>query len=120
MCKKTELISGGQNIFISKPSHFTLQVSHMYIYLFIHITIRVFPGDTIILKTWDGWTDFINLCILGYTPHVFAQLSDDELVSKFQMKVKLTHCCKPLVDLCNSLQNKTSTCMNMGGMCSYI
>ena len=82
------------------------KVSHMYIYLFIHITIRVFPGDTIILKTWDGWTDFINLCILGYTPHVFAQLSDDELVSKFQMKVKLTHCSKPLVDLCNSLQNK--------------
>lgn len=49
------------------------------------------PGDTIYLHTWDGWTDFLNLCIMGYTSHVFAQLFDDELVSKFQMKVGFTN-----------------------------
>ena len=35
MCKKNELISGGQNIFISKPGHFTLQ-SFTHVHLFIH------------------------------------------------------------------------------------
>ncbi|KAF6033105.1 ANKUB1 [Bugula neritina] len=50
-------------------------------------------GDTINLHTWDGWTDFLNLCMMGYTSHVFAQLSDDEAVSKYQMKVAMHIAC---------------------------
>ncbi|KAK3084830.1 hypothetical protein FSP39_019824 [Pinctada imbricata] len=46
-------------------------------------------GSTIRLENWDGWNEFINLCIMGFTPQVLAQISQDEVISRFQLKVAL-------------------------------
>lgn len=46
-------------------------------------------GNTIRLENWDGWNEFINLCIMGFTPQVMAQIPSDEVMSRFQMKVAL-------------------------------
>ena len=46
-------------------------------------------GATIRLENWDGWNEFINLCIMGFTPQVLAQLSTDEVIGRFQQKVAL-------------------------------
>ncbi|XP_061198377.1 uncharacterized protein LOC133206413 [Saccostrea echinata] len=46
-------------------------------------------GSTIRLENWDGWNEFINLCIMGFTPQVLAQISTDEVIGRFQQKVAL-------------------------------
>ncbi|VDI62269.1 Hypothetical predicted protein [Mytilus galloprovincialis] len=46
-------------------------------------------GQTIRLENWDGWNEFINLCIMGFTPQVMAQISSEEVIARFQMKVAL-------------------------------
>ncbi|XP_052075668.1 uncharacterized protein LOC127713091 [Mytilus californianus] len=46
-------------------------------------------GQTIRLENWDGWNEFINLCIMGFTPQVIAQISTEEVIARFQMKVAL-------------------------------
>lgn len=46
-------------------------------------------GDCIKIETWDGWNDFLNLCIMGFTSHVLNHLSSDELLAKYQMKVAM-------------------------------
>ena len=46
-------------------------------------------GATLRMETWDGWTEFLNVCITGYTSHVFKKLSQDEVVARYQMKVAL-------------------------------
>lgn len=46
-------------------------------------------GATIRLENWDGWNEFINLCIMGFTPQVLAQISTDEVIGRFQQKVAL-------------------------------
>ena len=48
---------------------------------------KVSHGDTLRLETWDGWNDFLNLASLGFTSHVMKQLSENEYVARFQMKV---------------------------------
>ena len=46
-------------------------------------------GETIRVETWDGWNDFLNLCLMGFTSHVFNQFSSDELLARYQMKVAM-------------------------------
>lgn len=46
-------------------------------------------GDTVRMENWDGWNEFINMSIMGFTPQVLAQLDADEIMSRFQMKVAL-------------------------------
>lgn len=46
-------------------------------------------GMTIRQENWDGWNEFINLCTMGFTPQVLAQISSDEVISRFQLKVAL-------------------------------
>ncbi|XP_041348254.1 protein ANKUB1-like [Gigantopelta aegis] len=46
-------------------------------------------GQTLKLENWDGYNEFINLCIMGFTPQVLSQLSSDEVVCRFQTKVAL-------------------------------
>ena len=46
-------------------------------------------GHTLRMETWDGWNDFLNLAIMGFTSQVFALLSNEELVARYQMKVAL-------------------------------
>ncbi|XP_033748019.1 protein ANKUB1-like [Pecten maximus] len=50
---------------------------------------NVEAGMTLRMENWDGWNEFINLCIMGFTPQVLAQISTDEVISRFQMKVAL-------------------------------
>ncbi|XP_071116073.1 uncharacterized protein [Haliotis cracherodii] len=52
-------------------------------------------GHTIKLDNWDGWNEFLNLCALGFTPQVVAQIAPDDVIGRFQMKVALfvaAHC----------------------------
>lgn len=46
-------------------------------------------GNTIRLENWDGWNEFINLCIMGFTPQVLAQIPSEEVLARFQMKCAL-------------------------------
>lgn len=46
-------------------------------------------GHTIRLETWDGWNDFLNLAANGFSSHVMARLSTDELTAFYQMKVAM-------------------------------
>ena len=46
-------------------------------------------GSTVRMETWDGWNDFLNLCIMGYASHVLAKLYTDEVIAKYQLKVAL-------------------------------
>jgi hypothetical protein len=46
-------------------------------------------GSTIRLENWDGWNEFINLCIMGFTPQVLSQITTDEVIGRFQQKVAL-------------------------------
>ncbi|WAR03386.1 ANKUB-like protein [Mya arenaria] len=44
-------------------------------------------GDTIFMECWDGWTELINFSILGLTPSVTPLIVQDEIQSRFQLKV---------------------------------
>ena len=46
-------------------------------------------GHTLKLENWDGYNEFINLCIMGFTPQVLSQLTSDEVIGRFQTKVGL-------------------------------
>ncbi|XP_059141688.1 uncharacterized protein LOC131929467 isoform X2 [Physella acuta] len=46
-------------------------------------------GHTILLENWDGWNEFLNLAIMGFTPQVISQLSDEDVLARYQMKVAL-------------------------------
>ena len=46
-------------------------------------------GSTIRLDTWDGWNDFLNLAVMGFSSHVMACLMTEEAVAKYQMKVAM-------------------------------
>ncbi|CAL1543021.1 unnamed protein product [Lymnaea stagnalis] len=46
-------------------------------------------GHTILLENWDGWNEFLNLTVMGFTPQVMSQVGGDEVVARFQMKVAL-------------------------------
>ena len=46
-------------------------------------------GTTIRLETWDGWNEFLNLAIMGFTSEVIASVFNDDVVSRFQLKVAL-------------------------------
>ena len=46
-------------------------------------------GSTIRLDTWDGWNDFLNLTVMGFSSHVMASLMAEEVVAKYQMKVAM-------------------------------
>ncbi|KAK3597209.1 hypothetical protein CHS0354_003714 [Potamilus streckersoni] len=46
-------------------------------------------GNTVKMECWDGWTEFINMSIMGHTPRVISLLAQDEIQSRFQMKVSL-------------------------------
>ncbi|XP_023932645.1 protein ANKUB1-like [Lingula anatina] len=46
-------------------------------------------ADEIRMDTWDGWNDFLNLAVMGFTSHAMSKLSSDEHVSRFQMKVAM-------------------------------
>ncbi|CAG5121697.1 unnamed protein product [Candidula unifasciata] len=50
---------------------------------------RVDRGQTILLEVWDGWSEFLNLSIMGFTPQVMALLDVDEAVARYQLKVAL-------------------------------
>ncbi|KAL8581202.1 hypothetical protein ACOMHN_038303 [Nucella lapillus] len=42
-------------------------------------------GHTVYLETLDGWSEFLNLSVMGFTP----QISSDEATGRYQMKVAL-------------------------------
>lgn len=44
-------------------------------------------GDTVYMESWDGWTELINYSILGLTPSVMPYIVQDEIQSRFQLKV---------------------------------
>ncbi|KAK0069009.1 protein ANKUB1 [Biomphalaria pfeifferi] len=46
-------------------------------------------GHTIMLENWDGWNEYLNLAIMGFTPQVIAQLAGDEALVRYQMRVAL-------------------------------
>ncbi|XP_076434899.1 uncharacterized protein LOC143274838 [Babylonia areolata] len=46
-------------------------------------------GHTILLENLDGWNEFLNLAIMGFTPQVVSQISPDENTGRYQMKVAL-------------------------------
>lgn len=46
-------------------------------------------GDMIYMECWDGWTELINYSILGLTPSVTPLIVQDEIQSRFQLKVVL-------------------------------
>ena len=46
-------------------------------------------GSTIRLDTWDGWNDFLNLAVMGFSSHVMASLMAEDVVAKYQMKVAM-------------------------------
>ncbi|RUS71372.1 hypothetical protein EGW08_020868, partial [Elysia chlorotica] len=46
-------------------------------------------GHTILLENWDGWNEFLNLAIMGFTPQVVSQIGGEEIVARYQMKVAL-------------------------------
>ena len=41
------------------------------------------------METWDGWSEFLSMAIIGYTAQTFKRLSNDEVVARFQMKVAM-------------------------------
>ncbi|KAL8576067.1 hypothetical protein ACOMHN_001417 [Nucella lapillus] len=46
-------------------------------------------GHTIMLENLDGWNEFLNLAIMGFTPQVVSQISPEENTGRYQMKVAL-------------------------------
>ncbi|OAF70960.1 Ankyrin repeat and ubiquitin domain-containing 1 [Intoshia linei] len=46
-------------------------------------------GETIVLHTWNGWNEFLNACVTGITSIVLANVSHDEHVARYQMRVAL-------------------------------
>lgn len=44
-------------------------------------------GHTVYMENWDGWTELINYSILGLTPSVMPLIVQDEIQSRFQLKV---------------------------------
>nr|XP_054748968.1 protein ANKUB1-like [Lytechinus pictus] len=46
-------------------------------------------GCTVRLETWDGWNDFLRAASIGHTTHVSHNLSQDESIAKFQMRIAL-------------------------------
>ena len=46
-------------------------------------------GSTVRLDTWDGWNDFLNLTVMGFSSQVMASLMSDDAVAKYQMKVAM-------------------------------
>ena len=48
---------------------------------------RIECGDTVYMENWDGWTEIINYSILGLTPSVVPLIVQDEIQSRFQLKV---------------------------------
>ena len=46
-------------------------------------------GDLITVETWDGWSEYLQSCVLGFTSQVMSQLSSDEVVARYQMKVAM-------------------------------
>ena len=45
--------------------------------------------DTLRLDVWDGWKEFLNLCIMGFTRHVMAHLPTDDVMARFYQKVAM-------------------------------
>lgn len=45
--------------------------------------------DTLRLDVWDGWKEFLNLCVMGFTRHVMAHLPHDDVMARFHMKVAM-------------------------------
>ena len=45
--------------------------------------------DTLRLDVWDGWKEFLNLCIMGFTRHVIAHLPTDDVMARFYQKVAM-------------------------------
>lgn len=46
-------------------------------------------GCTVNMETWDGWNEFLNLCLLGFGTQVMQHLSSNENEARFQMKVAM-------------------------------
>merc|ERR1711976_405932 len=46
-------------------------------------------GNTVNVEVWDGWTDFLNLAMMGFATHMMDNLSHDEVVARYQMKVAM-------------------------------
>ncbi|XP_013421695.1 uncharacterized protein LOC106181762 [Lingula anatina] len=64
-------------------------------------------GHTVRLETWDGWNDFLNLAINGFTSHVMARLSTEDLTALYQMRVAMYIAAHyGHVDLCVTLQRQ--------------
>ena len=45
--------------------------------------------DTLKLDVWDGWKEFLNMCIMGFTRHVMMHLPTDDVIARFYQKVAL-------------------------------
>ena len=46
-------------------------------------------GQTVKMKTWDGWNELLKCSILGMARHAMHHLSHDDAVAKFQLRVML-------------------------------
>ncbi|XP_076452576.1 uncharacterized protein LOC143288160 [Babylonia areolata] len=46
-------------------------------------------GDTVLLETLDGWSELLNLAVMGFTPQVMSQISSEEVMGRYQLKVAL-------------------------------
>ncbi|XP_077440773.1 protein ANKUB1-like isoform X2 [Vanacampus margaritifer] len=46
-------------------------------------------GANLRLDTWDGWVEYLQGCLLGYTATVQNHLSDERPVMRFQLRVAL-------------------------------
>ncbi|XP_012940860.1 uncharacterized protein LOC101845019 [Aplysia californica] len=68
-------------------------------------------GHTILLENWDGWNEFLNLAIMGFTPQVLSQIGGEEIVARYQTKVALfiaAHCGH--VDLARAMLRQGARC----------
>ncbi len=46
-------------------------------------------GQTVRMKTWDGWNELLKASILGMARHALHHLSHDEAIAKYQLRVML-------------------------------
>ena len=46
-------------------------------------------GNTVYMKTWDGWNDLLKCAVLGMARHCMYHLSNEDAVAKFQLRVML-------------------------------
>ena len=57
-------------------------------YLDVHV-LRKYVSLIYSMETWDGWSEFLSMAIIGYTSQTFKRLQTDDVIGRYQMKVAL-------------------------------